>query len=40
MTSIVAPILRQVKPLGITADPKTGDLYVSVPDAVLKISFE
>jgi len=27
-------------PLGITADPKTDDLYVSVPDAVLKVSFE
>jgi sugar lactone lactonase YvrE len=27
-------------PLGITADAKTGDLYVSVPDAVLKVSFE
>ncbi len=27
-------------PLGITADPRTGDLYVSVPDAVLKVSFE
>jgi sugar lactone lactonase YvrE len=27
-------------PLGITADPTTGDLYVTVPDAVLKVSFE
>ncbi len=31
---------KLVYPLGIIADPNTDELYVSVPDAVLKVSFE